>query len=102
MPVPTAPVAAAGLLSGFAVARYTGRRELGGAAFAAAGPLCARSWQRTCGTARAPAFTGAYTAATGASHPLATKIGAWPSVAVTASAVSAAAYVGANRPAVLR
>jgi hypothetical protein len=64
--VPSA-VAALGLVGEFFVARRTGRRELGGALFAAAGAWCAREWYR----ARGPAGLGAvYVAAMGGSHPL--------------------------------
>jgi hypothetical protein len=41
---------------------------------------------------------GGYLAAFGVSHPLAKKIGAWPSVFTVAAAASAAAYVAADRP----
>ncbi|MDQ3990353.1 MAG: hypothetical protein M3291_14390 [Actinomycetota bacterium] len=37
---PIAPLVATGLVGGFAVARYTGRRELGGVVLAAAGGVC--------------------------------------------------------------
>jgi hypothetical protein len=40
--VSSSAVAALGLIGGLAVARWTGRRELGGALFAAAGAWCAR------------------------------------------------------------
>jgi hypothetical protein len=39
-------VAAVGLAGGFLAARKTGRRDLGGALFAAAGAWCARDWYR--------------------------------------------------------
>ncbi len=71
---PSVPAVAAGLVGGYAVARYTGVRPLGGAVLAVAGAAACLS-------------------AFGASHPLAKKIGAWPSVAavtVAASALTAA------------
>jgi len=40
---------------------------------------------------------GGYLAAFGVSHPLAKKVGAWPSVLAVAAAASAAAYAGADR-----
>jgi hypothetical protein len=83
-------VSAAGLVGGFAVARYTGRREAGGAVFAAAGAWCAREWARRSGGPTAAALTALYVAAMGGSHPLAKKVGAWPSV-VTVAGVTAAA-----------
>ncbi len=87
-------VAAFGLTGGFLVARQTGRRELGGALFAAAGAWCARDWYRASGPAAAAGLSVLYAAAMGGSHPLAKRIGAWPSVAaVTAVTVAAAELV---------
>lgn len=91
--VPSA-VAAAGLVGGFLVARRTGRRELGGLLFAAAGAWCAREWYRAGGPVAAVGLGTVYLAAMGGSHPLAKRIGAWPSVAaVTVVAVAAAEAV---------
>ena len=87
-------VAALGLTGGFLLARWTGRRELGGALFAAAGTWCARDWYRVSGPAAAAALSALYLAAMGGSHPLAKRIGAWPAVAaVTAATVGAAEVV---------
>ena len=86
--------AALGLVGGFTVARRTGRRELAGALFAVAGAWCARDWYRTSGPAAAAGLSALYLAAMGGSHPLAKRIGAWPSVAaVTAVTVAAAELV---------
>ena len=84
-------VAALGLAGGFLVARRTGRRDLGGALFAAAGAWCAQDWYRASGPAAAASLTAVYLAAMGGSHPLARRIGAWPSVAVVAAVTVAAA-----------
>jgi hypothetical protein len=87
-------VAALGLSGGFLLARWTGRRELGGALFAAAGAWCARDWYRASGPVAAAGLSALYVAAMGGSHPLAKRIGAWPSVvAVTAATVTAAELV---------
>ena len=87
-------IAALGLVGGFAVARRTGRRELGGALFAAAGAWCAREWYRAHGPAAAVGLGAVYVVAMGGSHPLAKRVGAWPSVvAVTAVTVAAAEAV---------
>jgi hypothetical protein len=87
-------VAALGLTGGFLLARLTGRRELGGALFAAAGAWCARDWYRASGPVAAAGLSALYVAAMGGSHPLAKRIGAWPSVvAVTAATVTAAELV---------
>jgi hypothetical protein len=91
--VPSSAIAALGLAGGFAVARRTGRRDLGGALFAAAGAWSARDWYRGSGPAAAAGLSVLYAAAMGGSHPLAKRIGAWPSVlavtAVTAAAIEA-------------
>jgi hypothetical protein len=87
-------VAAVGLTGGFLVARRTGRRDLGGALFAVAGAWCARDWYRASGPKAAAGLSALYVAAMGGSHPLAKRIGAWPSVAaVTAVTVTAAELV---------
>jgi hypothetical protein len=94
---PTAAIAAAGLIGGFATGRYTGRRELGGAVLAAAGSACGRSWLRSSGPGVAGLLAGVYTAAFGVSHPLAKKIGAWPSVLAVSGVASGLAYLLADR-----
>ena len=96
MVVPLRPsiVAALGLICGFATAQYTNHREMGGAVFAAAGVWCEREWARTSGPLAASALGALYTAAMGGSHPLAKKIGAWPSViAVAVGTVAASELV---------
>lgn len=89
--LPPSAISAAGLLGGFAVARYSGRRELGGLAFALAGGWCAREWARTAGPGAAAGLFGLYVVAMGASHPLAHRIGPWPSVLAVAAVTSGAA-----------
>ncbi len=92
--VPSSAVAALGLTGGFLAGRWTGRRDLAGGLFAAAGAWCARDWYRACGPAAAAGLTALYVAAMGGSHPLAKRIGAWPAVAtVTAVTVAAAELV---------
>lgn len=94
---PTAPVAAAGLVGGFAVARYSGRRELGGAVLALAGAWCARSWLRSSGPGVTAVLLATYAGAFGASHPLAKRVGAWPSVFAVSAVASGAACALADR-----
>lgn len=84
-------VAAAGLAGGFLAARQTGRRELGGALFAAAGAWCARDWYRASGPVAAAGLSAVYMAAMGGSHPLAKRIGSWPAVAVVTAVTVATA-----------
>jgi len=89
---PTSPVVAAGLVGGFAIAKYSGRRELGGLFLAGCGAWSGRRWVRTGGPELAAGLGATYAAAFVVSHPLAKRIGAWPSVfAVTAVAAGAAA-----------
>jgi len=94
---PTAPLVATGLIGGFATARYTGHRELGGAVLAAAGAICARSWLRSSGPGVTGLLLGLYAAAFGGSHPLAKKIGAWPSVLTVTAIASGTTYALADR-----
>jgi hypothetical protein len=98
--VPSSAVAAAGLAGGFLAGRWTGRRDLAGALFAAAGAWCARDWYRASGPVAAVGLSALHAAAMGGSHPLAKRIGAWPSVlAVTAVTVAAIELVSARSPA---
>ncbi|MFW6642443.1 hypothetical protein ACOALZ_20665 [Nocardiopsis algeriensis] len=92
--VPSAVLTTAGLVGGYSVARATGNRPLGGAVLAAFGAAAFESWRRGQGLGTAVALTGVYVAAFGLSHPLAKKIGAWPSVlGVTAATAAVAAAV---------
>ncbi|MFC6065178.1 hypothetical protein [Streptomyces ochraceiscleroticus] len=95
--VPASVVAAGGLVGGYGVARWTKKRPLGGVALAAAGAVAAREWQRKGGNGTAAALTGLYVAAFAGSHPLAKKVGAWPSVFAVAGAVAAASWVVVDR-----
>lgn len=96
---PTAPVVAVGLVGGFAVARYTGRRELGGVVLATAGGICGYSWLRSSGPGVMGLLLGVYAAAFGGSHPLAKKIGAWPSVLAVTTVACGVTYALADRSA---
>ncbi|MFC7405143.1 hypothetical protein [Georgenia alba] len=95
--VRTAPVSAIGLIGGYAAARITGRRPLGGLVLAAAGAMAARTWVARDGIAAAAGLTAGYVAAFGLSHPLAKKVGAWPSVLAVTAAHAAAAHVVSDR-----
>jgi hypothetical protein len=95
---PTAPVVAAGLVGGFAIARYSGRRELGGLFLAGCGAWSGREWARKGGPGLAIGLGLTYAGAFGVSHPLAKKIGAWPAVfTVTVAAAGAAAALADRR-----
>src|SRR5699024_2890030 len=95
----TTPVVAAGLLGGYTTARYTGRRELGGVVLAASGAAAATKWLKNRGPVATGLLLGLYTAAFGASHPLAKKIGAWPAVLTVTAATSGTTYAVADRAA---
>jgi hypothetical protein len=86
-------LAAAGLLGGFAAARYSGHRELGGLVFAAAGAAAGPQWKRAAGPKGAAVLGAIYAAALGGSHPLAKKIGAWPAVLTVTAATALASEV---------
>jgi hypothetical protein len=94
---PTAPVVATGLVGGYAIARFSGRRELGGIFLAACGLWSARQWNRTGGPGLAVGLGLTYAGAFGASHALAKRIGAWPSVGVVTAVASGAAATLADR-----
>ncbi|GHH76618.1 hypothetical protein GCM10018793_22760 [Streptomyces sulfonofaciens] len=94
---PSAPVAAAGLVGGYAVARWTGRRQLGGAVLAVAGGAAGWQWWRQAGARTAGALGVAYAGAFAGSHPLAKKVGAWPAVFSAAGAVALASWALADR-----
>jgi len=87
--VTTAPLAATGLIAGFAVAVASGSRPLGGAVMAACGLACIAVWLKRDGRRVALQLTGVGLAAFVLSHLLGLVIGAWPSVLVV-SAVTAA------------
>jgi hypothetical protein len=93
MSIPSAPLVAVGLVGGYATARFTKKRELGGVVLAAAGAAAAKSWTGSVGPAGATALTALYFGAFGGSHPLAKKIGAWPAVGVVTAIATGAAAV---------
>ncbi|WP_329134658.1 hypothetical protein [Streptomyces sp. NBC_00670] len=97
--VPAAAVAASGLVGGYAVARWTKKRPLGGAVLAVAGAAAAEQWRRQAGGRAAGALSAAYVAAFAGSHPLAKKVGAWPAVFGVAGAVALASWAVADRKA---
>ncbi|GHJ90585.1 hypothetical protein SNE510_01040 [Streptomyces sp. NE5-10] len=90
--IPTPALAAAGLVGGYATARWTKKRPLGGVVLAVAGGVAAREWQRVGGVGTAVGLSAAYVAAFGGSHPLAKRIGAWPAVFSVAGAMGVAAW----------
>jgi hypothetical protein len=95
--VPSAVIAAGGLVGGYGVARWTKKRQLGGAVLAVAGAAAAQQWRERAGGKAAGALTAAYVAAFAGSHPLARKVGAWPAVFGVAGAVALASWAVADR-----
>lgn len=87
---PAPVLVSAGLVGGYATARATGSRPLGGAVLAAAGAAAAHQWWHRGGPATTAVLGGLYVLGFGLSHPLAKKIGAWPSVLAVAAANAAA------------
>ncbi len=88
--VPSAALVTAGLIGGYATARATGVRALGGAALLACGVAAGRAWLASAGPATTAGLGALYVAGFGLSHPLAKPLGAWPAV-LTVTAVNAAA-----------
>ena len=93
----TSALAAASLVGGYYVARTTKTRELGGAVLATGAATCTVSWWRMAGPAPAIGSLAIMQAAFGASHPLAKKLGAWPSV-IGVSAVTAVTSYALSAP----
>ena len=100
--VPTAPIAGGSLVAGYLTARVTGVRPLGGVVLAGAGAYLANRWRSQAGAGVAAGLLATYLGGFGVSHPLAKRIGAWPSVLTVAAVSAAASYALADRAAALR
>ena len=87
--IATAPLAAAGLVVGYAVAVSSGSRSLGGVVMAAFGLTCIWIWLRRDGRRTAAVLTAAGLAAFAFSHVLALLITPWPAVLVVAAVTAA-------------
>jgi hypothetical protein len=97
MRVPTAAITAGSLIGGWQLARRTGNRPLGGVVLAAGGVLAGREWAKRTSPAVTGALVATYLGAFGLSHPLARRIGGWPSVLVVSALTAAASYAAADR-----
>ncbi len=95
-PLPTWPIAAGGLLLGFAVAELTGVRAVGGVVLFAAALACGLRWRLLLGLPRALALVAVFLAGFALSHPLGDAIGAWPAVFVVAAVVGAIVWRAAD------
>lgn len=94
--IPTAPLTTLGLVGGFALANRTGNRPLGGAVMAASNVAALPAWSSR-GPATAVGLSALYWGLMGASHPLAKKIGTWPSVGTVAAVAAGAAWLASDR-----
>jgi hypothetical protein len=97
MRLPTAAITAGSLIGGWQLARRTGIRPLGAVVLAAGGVLAGREWARRTSPAVTGALVATYVGAFGLSHPLAKRIGAWPSVLAVSALTAAASYAVADR-----
>ena len=91
--VPSALLVGAGLIGGYGIARATGVRWLGGAALLGAGATAAHTWWHRGGPTQTGALSAIYILGFGLSHPLAKRIGAWPSVLTVTAASGAASWI---------
>ena len=95
-PIPTAPVAAASLIAGFAVAVSTGSRPLGGVVLAIGGLWCIQAWARRNGRRTAVILGCVGFGAFVLSHLLGLLIGAWPSVLLVSAVVATIVWTQAD------
>ncbi len=94
--IATAPIAATGLISGYAVAVGTGSRPLGGLALAACGLTCVAIWLRRESRRTTAVLTVTGLAGFALSHLLGLAIGAWPAVLVVAAAIAAVCWASSD------
>ena len=85
-----------GLAGGFAVARATKNRPLGGVVWASSGLLCIPAWRKA-GLWPGLLLGATYAGALGGSHPLAKRLGAWPSVAIVSASMAALGWALSER-----
>jgi hypothetical protein len=94
--IPTAPIAAATLIVGYAVAAGSGSRLAGGVVLALGGLWCVQTWMRRHGARTAGTLACVGLGAFVLSHLLALAIGAWPSVLLVSAVVAVAAWTQAD------
>lgn len=88
--LPTAPVSAAGLIAGYAVAVGADSRPLGGAVMAGFGLSCIAIWLRRDGRTTAAQLSAVGLGAFIVSHGLGQLIGAWSAVLTSSAALAVA------------
>jgi hypothetical protein len=94
--IPTAPVAAGSLITGYAVAVASGSRPLGGAVMLVGGIWCIREWTRRHGPRTAITLACVALGAFIVSHVLALGIGAWPAVLFVSAIVAVVTWQRAD------
>jgi hypothetical protein len=97
MRLSTAAVTAGSLIGGWQIARWTGKRQLGGIVLAAGGVVAGREWAKRTSPAVTGALAATYAGAFALSHPLAKRIGAWPAVLAVSALTAAASWAVADR-----
>jgi hypothetical protein len=90
--LPTAPIAAAGLIAGYAVAAASGSRPLGGVVLAGFGLICVWVWLGRDGGRTTMILTGVGLLAFALSHVVALLTGPWPAVLLAAVAAAWASW----------
>jgi hypothetical protein len=100
MHLPTAPIAAIGLIGGFAVAVASGSRALGGVVLVICAVACIAIWLRRDGRRTATGLALAGLVAFALSHVLGLIIGAWPAVLLVAAGVAALCWRASDSRAV--
>jgi len=90
--LPTAPLAAAGLIAGYAVAATSGSRPLGGLVLAGFGLACIWIWLGRDTVRTTLILTGVGLFAFALSHVVALLTGPWPAVLLAAAAAAAAIW----------
>lgn len=88
-----AALAAGSLIGGYAVARSTKKRQLGGAVLAVGAGACTVLWWQQAGPVKAASALAVMIGAFGASHPLAKQVGAWPSVLGVAATTAVTTFM---------
>ncbi len=94
--IPTAPVSAASLVVGYAVAVATGSRPLGGVVLALGGLWCVHAWFQRHGARTATTLGLVGLGLFIASHLLALVVGAWPSVLIVAGSMGVVSWARAD------
>ncbi len=90
--IPTAPIAAGGLIAGFGAAVVSGSRPLGGVVLAGCGLTCLAVWLRRDGRRIAAGLTVLGLSAFVVSHLLGRAIGGWPAVLALATVTAAVCW----------